>query len=102
MKIRLLCVGKTNFTFLKEGEQEYMNRLMHYCNFERLDLADVKTGASLSHNELKNKEGQLILSKVNPTDFLILLDERGNRLVQWIFLPLLKKKRCKEKRGLFL
>ncbi len=92
MKIKLLCVGKTNFTFLKEGEQEYMNRLMHYCNFERLDLADVKTGASLSHNELKNKEGQLILSKVNPTDFLILLDEKGKSFSSMDFSSFIEKK----------
>jgi len=92
MKIRLLCVGKTNFTFLKEGEQEYMNRLIHYCNFERLDIADVKTGASLSQNELKNKEGQLILSKVNSSDFLILLDEKGKSLSSMDFSSFIEKK----------
>jgi 23S rRNA (pseudouridine1915-N3)-methyltransferase len=77
MKIRFFVVGKTAFEDLKVGEQRYAQRLAHYCTFERLDLPDIKNPKSFSQAQIKDKEGVLILSKINPTDFVILLDENG-------------------------
>lgn len=92
MKLRLLCVGKTNFSFLSEGEREYTNRLTHYCNLSRIDIPELKNAKSLSTNEIKNKEGQLILAKVQPTDVLILLDENGNMFNSIEFSSFFEKK----------
>ena len=92
MKLRLLCVGKTNFSFLSEGEREYTNRLTHYCNLSRIDIPELKNAKSMSTNEIKNKEGQLILAKVQPTDVLILLDENGNMFNSIEFASFFEKK----------
>ena len=92
MRLRLICVGKTNFNFLNEGENEYINRLTHYCNFDRIDIPELKNVKSLSLNEIKNKEGQLILAKLRPTDHLILLDENGNMYNSIEFSSFLEKK----------
>ena len=56
MKIKLIVVGKTNSKFLIEGENEYENRLSHYCNFEQLTISEIKNGKKLSINDLKRKK----------------------------------------------
>lgn len=77
MKVRFIVVGKTAFEDLKIGEQRYQQRLGHYCTYERIDLPDVKNPKALSQAQIKEKEGALILDKINTTDFLIILDENG-------------------------
>jgi len=77
MKIIFLCIGKTSLSFLKEGENDYFNRLKHYVKIERIELEDIKNAKTSSVEELKKKEGDLFLRKIDPADELILLDERG-------------------------
>ena len=77
MKIKLIVVGKTNAKFLVEGEKEYVKRLLHYINFEEIIIPDVKQSGKLSESELKKKEGQLILVKLENSDHVILLDDKG-------------------------
>ena len=78
MKVRLLTIGKTSSSSLKELETIYEKRLVHYVNYERFDLPDIKNSSSLSQEQLKEKEGQVFLSKINSDEFLILLDEKGS------------------------
>ena len=77
MKIKLLILWKTNIEYLKTGESEYENRLKHYCNFEEIIITDVKNGSKLSKNELKIREGDLILKNINSIYKVILLDNKG-------------------------
>ena len=77
MNIKLIVVGKTNAKYLLEGEKEYENRLKHYTKFEEIILPDVKNAGKLSENELKKKEGQLIFGKLQSSDHVILLDDKG-------------------------
>jgi len=77
MKIKFLVLGKTAFPDVKVGEERYSTRLQHYCSFERVEIPDVKNPKALSQDQLKKKEGELILAKVIPTDYLILMDENG-------------------------
>jgi 23S rRNA (pseudouridine1915-N3)-methyltransferase len=77
MKIKFLVLGKTAFPDVKVGEDRYSTRLQHYCSFERVEIPDVKNPKALSQDQLKKKEGELILAKVTPTDYLILMDENG-------------------------
>lgn len=89
MKIKFFVIGKTAFPDLKLGEERYQARLSHYCSFERIEIPDVKNPKSLSQEQLKKKEGELVLSRLNTTDFLILLDENGEQfsspeLASWI------------------
>ena len=77
MKIKLIMVGKTNATYLVEGEREYEKRLKHYTKFEEIIIPDVKQAGKLNERELKKKEGQLILAKLENSDHVILLDDKG-------------------------
>lgn len=78
MKITLLTVGKTTFSFAAQGEELYQKRLHFYTQFRRVDIPQLKNAASLSREEIKVKEGELILKALKPDDDVILLDERGN------------------------
>jgi 23S rRNA (pseudouridine1915-N3)-methyltransferase len=77
MKIKLIVIGKTNTAYLKTGEDEYENRLKHYCNFEKIIINNVKNSSKLSKNELKIKEGDLILKNIGSIHKVILLDNKG-------------------------
>lgn len=77
MKIKLITVGKTNKSYFLEAEQEYSKRLAKYIQFEKTELPDVKNAKNLSENQLKTEEGKIILSKLDKSTFLVLLDENG-------------------------
>ena len=92
MKVKLIVVGKTNVNYLKDGETEYDQRIKHYVNFEQLIISDVKNTKNLSTAQLKNKEGQQILSKISGSDYVVLLDEKGKQLSSNEFSNFLNKK----------
>ena len=77
MKITLIFVGKTIKPFLIEGESEYNNRLKHYIKIDEIVIPELKNVSKLSTEEIKIKEGELILSKIQNTDTVILLDDKG-------------------------
>ncbi|MEI6407857.1 MAG: 23S rRNA (pseudouridine(1915)-N(3))-methyltransferase RlmH [Bacteroidota bacterium] len=79
MKIELWAIGKTSEKYLEMGIEIFEKRLKNYLPFSWTILPDVKlktTDGAL----LKKEEGKLILSKLQPDDYLVLLDEAGK---QW-------------------
>jgi len=92
MKIKLIVVGKTNAKYLLEGEIEYGNRLKHYTKFEEIIIPDVKHSGKLNENELKKKESQLILGKLENSDYVILLDDKGKSYSSVEFANFLQQK----------
>ena len=79
MKIKLLVIGKTDSEYLKKGIDEYSKRLKHYAPFEIDIIPDIKNSKSLSEDQQKQKEGELILNQINAGDLVILLDEIGEQ-----------------------
>ena len=92
MKIKLIVVGKTNAKYLLEGEKEYENRLKRYTKFEEIIIPDIKQTGKWSENELKKKEGQLILGKLENSDHVILLDDKGKSFSSIQFSEFLQQK----------
>jgi len=91
MQVRLIVVGKTNKKYLIEGEQEYEKRLKHYIRFEEVVIPELKKAKNLSELQIKQKEGELILSKTETADYLILLDENGKEFNSVGFSSFLQK-----------
>ena len=80
MAIRVISVGKTNISFVKEGLEVYLNRLKHYTKMQWVETHDVKKVDRNDAEHLKKKEGEAILEQIDPTDTVILLDEKGKAL----------------------
>ena len=77
MKITLLTVGKTDRDWVRQGLEIYVSRLKHYIPFTLTEIPELKNVAALSREQIKAKEGELILKNLTPTDDVILLDEHG-------------------------
>jgi 23S rRNA (pseudouridine1915-N3)-methyltransferase len=80
MKIKLLTIGATPKNYLLEGELVFEKRVSNYIPFEKIEIPDIKNAKNLSKDQIKTEEGKLLLQKVNATDFVILLDERGKEM----------------------
>lgn len=92
MNVKLLCVGKTDNKQLQLLIDEYCKRLNFYVKFSIEIIPDIRKAKHLSEQEQKNKEGDLILSKVGSSDYLILLDEKGSSFSSVDFSKYLQKK----------
>ena len=92
MKIKLLAIGKTDNKHLIQLIEEYQNRLKHYIKFELEIIPDIKNVKNLSEIQQKDKEGELILLKLQNTDQLVLLDDKGKDFSSIQFSQYLQKK----------
>jgi len=92
MNIKLIAIGKTDNKTLQSLIEEYTKRLSFYIKFDVEIIPDIKNVKNLSEAQQKEKEGELILSKINPTDQLILLDENGSTFSSVAFSEYLQKK----------
>ena len=77
MKITLLTVGKTDRDWVRQGLDIYVSRLKHYIPFILTEIPELKNVSALSKDQIKLKEGELILKNIRPADDVILLDEHG-------------------------
>lgn len=92
MKIQLLTVGKTNQDFVQRGLDEFTGRVKHYLPFEMEIIPDLKNTRNLNFEQIKEKEGELILKFVRPEDYIVLLDENGKEFTSVQFAQYLEKK----------
>lgn len=77
MKITLLLVGKTASKLYAEGIDDYTRRINHYIPFAIKVIPEIKNSKSLSEDQQKEKEGELILKNIEDKSFTVLLDEHG-------------------------
>lgn len=92
MHIKLIAIGKTDNKALQTLIDDYTKRLSFYIKFELEIIPDIKNVKNLSEIQQKEKEGDLILSKISQTDQLILLDENGTTFSSLGFSDYLQKK----------
>ncbi len=77
MKITLLTVGRTDVEWVRKGLDLYVSRLRHYVPFSLIEIPELKNVSALAREQIKQKEGELVLKALKPSDCVILLDERG-------------------------
>lgn len=92
MKITLLTVGKTDKDWVRQGIDIYATRMKYYFPFSIVEIPELKNVASLSEDQIKTKEGELILKNIKPAEDVILLDERGRELSSVEFAKALQDK----------
>lgn len=77
MKVTLILNGKTEDDYIQKGITVFEQRLKHYVPFESIIIPALKNTKALSIEQQKQKEGELVLKQLQPSDRLILLDENG-------------------------
>ncbi len=88
----MLHVGKTNQKGLIELIEVYEKRLKEYVKFEKIEILELAKGKNTTPFLLAGMEGKQIISKILPTDYVCLLDEKGTELTSKLFADFLQKK----------
>ena len=77
MKVALVLVGKTVNKHFVELIDEYAGRVKHYIGCDIITIPELKNTKSLSADQQKQQEGELILKQLQGGDHVVLLDEHG-------------------------
>ncbi len=85
MNILTICIGKTDEAPIESLLKKYEQRLPNFINYQRIEIPDLKNRKILSEEQQKSKEAELIMQKINPSDYVILLDERGKQVNSKVF-----------------
>jgi 23S rRNA (pseudouridine1915-N3)-methyltransferase len=77
MKTILILVGKTADKHFQTGINDYAQRICHYMPFDIVTIPELRNTKSLSEEQQKTAEGELILKQLQVSDTVVLLDEHG-------------------------
>ena len=102
MKTILILVGKTQSKIFKVGIDDYVRRIEHYMPFSITTIPELKNTKSLSEDQQKQKEGELILKEIQPSDTVVLLDEHGAEFRSIEYANWLKQKQNTARRLIFI
>ena len=90
MNITLLVIGKTEESWLQQGIDIYAGRLLHYISFDLQIIPALKNAGSFPQSVLKQKEGEQILSRLQASDLVVLLDDKGKQVTSVEFSVMLQ------------
>lgn len=92
MRFALLVVGRTVEKHYITAINDYVERIKHYTPFDMEVIPELKNTKSLSMEQQKEKEGELILKALQPGDVVVLLDEHGKEFRSIEFAEWAEKK----------
>ena len=90
--IQIICIGKTNEAYVREGIEKYNKLLSKYCKLEWLELPDVKNANKLPPDKLKEAEAGMLEQHLPDKAGIIFLDETGKHCDSTQFANYFKKK----------
>jgi 23S rRNA (pseudouridine1915-N3)-methyltransferase len=102
MKTLLILVGKTTDKHFQASIDDYVERIGHYMPFNLVIIPELRNTKSLSEEQQKSMEGELILKQIQPSDTVVLLDEHGRELRSIEFARWLEQKRNTARRLIFV
>ena len=80
MRIELWSVGKPHEAYVKAGVEDFTKRISNYFKVEWVIIPQPKNAGTMSETDLKKKEGEAILDRLEKDDYLVALDERGKQV----------------------
>ncbi|MFV0545711.1 MAG: 23S rRNA (pseudouridine(1915)-N(3))-methyltransferase RlmH [Bacteroides sp.] len=92
MKTTLLVVGRTVEKHYITAIEDYLQRTKHFMSFDMEVIPELKNTKSLSAEQQKEKEGELICKALQPGDVIVLLDEHGKEMRSIEFADWIKRK----------
>ena len=102
MKVELILVGRTVSKEFTKIMDDYRERITHYLPFTLTTIPELKNAKSLSEEQQKSAEGELILKQLQPSDTVVLLDERGREPRSMELAAWLEKKQQSARRLVFV
>ena len=102
MKTLLIQVGKTTDKHFLAGIESYAERISHYMPFDMLTIPELRNTKSLSEEQQKQAEGELIMKQVQPGDTVVLLDEHGKEYRSMDFAAWLERQKNAARRLVFV
>ena len=91
LKLNFIVVDRTRSSFIREGEEEYLKRLKRFVNYKWTEVKPVRISKNTPDKEVIRKEGESILTKTAPGDYMIALDRMGKQYSSEGFASMLKK-----------
>ena len=92
MKITLIVVGRTVEKHYITAINDYIERTKHFISFDMEVIPELKNTKSLTMDQQKEKEAELLLKAFEPGDVIVLLDEFGKEFRSVDFANWLEKK----------
>ena len=83
MDINVICIGKLKERYWEDAIAEYSKRLKPYCGLRITELKESllkKNAGPAEEEEVKFNEGQEILQKIGPKDYVITLEIKGKKM----------------------
>ncbi len=78
--------------WVRVGLELYVSRLVHYVQFNLVEIPELKNVSALTKDQIKEKEGALIMKNLKTSDDVILLDEHGRQYSSMEFARLIEDK----------
>ena len=100
MKTELILVGKTTNKHFVACINDYVERIGHYMPFSITTIPELKNAKSLSEDQQKEREGELIMKCLRPSDEVVLLDEGGREFRSLDFAAWLEERMSRGSRDL--
>lgn len=102
MKTLLILVGKTVNKHFVAGISDYTERIGHYMPFDIVTIPELKNTKSITEEQQKQMEGELIMKQIQPSDTVVLMDEHGLEMRSVEFAAWLDHKRNITRRLVFV
>ncbi len=102
MKTELILVGKTTNKHFVACINDYVERIGHYMPFSITTIPELKNAKSLSEDQQKEREGELIMKQLQASDTVVLLDEHGTQMRSIEFASWLQKMQNSARRLVFI
>lgn len=91
LKLNFIVVDRTKSSFIREGEEEYLKRLKRFLSIKWTVVRPVRIKKNSSDEEVIKKEGENILAKTEPGEYVIVLDRTGKQYSSEGFASMFKK-----------
>ncbi|MGB7062054.1 MAG: 23S rRNA (pseudouridine(1915)-N(3))-methyltransferase RlmH [Candidatus Zixiibacteriota bacterium] len=92
VKIKIISVGKTKESWIKEGISHYQKLLKRYAELQLVEIKEEKITKSRAAEDILDAEAERILKHIDTTSLTIALEQKGEKLSSEGFAGLLGKK----------
>ncbi len=105
MKTMILAVGKLKESYWQEAAQEYIKRLKRFTTLLHVEIPDLpepNNASAAQQQQLMEQEGENLLQKIKPGDYVVALDIKGKAYSSEEFSSFLQHQKQTGKRLVFV